>query len=88
MICRRDQRSSTTLTNGPRIENGNRVMASTVATDAASGWRCGENSTNEASATCSTPSAVWVATRTDSSRRNSWCRTSCRRLRTNSTPRP
>ena len=60
MICRRDQRSSTMLTNGPMIENGSRVTASTAATEAASGCRSGEKRTYEASAICSTPSLVWV----------------------------
>ena len=32
------------------------MTASTMATDVASGWRSGENSTNEANAICSTPS--------------------------------
>ena len=82
--CRRDQRSRTTPTNGPRIENGSKVMASTVAMEAASGWRSGEKSTYEASAICSTPSHDWVAIRTASSRRKYLWRQSCRRLRTNS----
>ena len=56
-------------TNGPRMEKGSKVMASTVAIEAASGWRSGEKSTYDARAICSTPSEDWVATRTASSRR-------------------
>src|SRR4051812_15053004 len=59
-----------TLTKGPSTENGSRVTASTAAIEAASGCRSGENSTNDARATCSSPSAPWMATRTLSSRRN------------------
>src|SRR4051812_9309274 len=55
-------------------------MASTTAIERASGCRSGENSTYEASAICSRPSQDWVATRTASNRRNSWCRQSRRRL--------
>ncbi len=51
------------------MEKGSSVIASTAAIAAASGWRSGENSTNEASAICSTPSLDWVATRTANSRR-------------------
>ena len=51
------------------MEKGNKVMASTMAIETASGWRSGEKSTYDARAICSTPSQDWVATRTASRRR-------------------
>ncbi len=68
-VIRRGQRSRKTPTNGPRTENGRRIVAKPAAMAPALGARSGEKSTEDTSATWKTPSANWDSSRTENSRR-------------------
>jgi hypothetical protein len=62
-IVRRRQRSMNTPANGPTIEYGSSSVANAAAVFPAVAWLSGENSTNDASATWNTPSAVCAVSR-------------------------
>ncbi len=68
---RRDHRSNSGETKGPRIVYGSSEIASTPAMAQALGWDWGENRTYEAMPTCSVPSAACVTVRRASRRRKS-----------------